>query len=62
MHVESWVTVMTLPAESRKGGLAASTIRTRFNYVHMALAAAGAGPTDRGEPRDRRLDPEAAAA
>jgi len=39
-HVEERVKAMTLPAETRKGGLAASTIRTRFNYVHMALAAA----------------------
>jgi integrase len=39
-HVEEWVKAMTLPAETRKGELAASTIRTRFNYVHMALAAA----------------------
>lgn len=39
-HVEEWVKGMTLPAESRTGGLAASTIRTRFNYVHLALAAA----------------------
>ncbi len=39
-HVEEWIKAMTLPAESRTRGLAASTIRTRFNYVHMSLAAA----------------------
>lgn len=39
-HVEQWVKVMTMPAESRRHGLAASTIRTRFSYVHMALRAA----------------------
>ncbi len=31
---------MTLPAASRARGLAASTISTRFNYVHMAFQAA----------------------
>ena len=39
-HIEQWVTTMTLHAETRGHGLAASTIRTRFNYVHMALRAA----------------------
>lgn len=39
-HTEEWVKAMTLSAVSRKQGLAASTIRTRFNYVHMALRAA----------------------
>jgi integrase len=39
-HIEEWVKAMTLPAATRKHGLAASTIRTRFNYVYMALRAA----------------------
>lgn len=39
-HVEAWVKAMTKPAESRREGLAPSTIRTRFNYVHSAFLAA----------------------
>lgn len=39
-HVQAWVKAMTQPAKSRKSGLEPSTIRTRFNYVHMALRAA----------------------
>lgn len=39
-HVEEWIKAMTLPSTYRTQGLAASTIRTRFNYVHMAFAAA----------------------
>lgn len=39
-HVEGWVKSMTQPAKSRKSGLAPSTIRTRFNYVNMALNGA----------------------
>lgn len=39
-HVEEWVKAMTQPGPTRDQGLAATTIRTRFNYVHMALAAA----------------------
>ncbi|MBA3780930.1 MAG: hypothetical protein H0X12_03645 [Nocardioides sp.] len=39
-HVEEWIKAMTLPSAFRAQGLAAPTIRTRFNYVHMALAAA----------------------
>ena len=31
---------MSQPAPGRKIGLAPSTIRTRYNYVHMALRAA----------------------
>ncbi|MBT1001176.1 site-specific integrase [Paenarthrobacter sp. DKR-5] len=31
---------MSKPADSRLGGLAPSTIKTRFNYVHMAFRAA----------------------
>ncbi len=31
---------MSQPAPGRKTGLAPSTIRTRYNYVHMALRAA----------------------
>ncbi|MEJ7649410.1 MAG: site-specific integrase [Nakamurella sp.] len=39
-HLQAWVKSMTLPAPSRSGSLAASTIRTRTNYVGMALRAA----------------------
>ena len=39
-HVEIWVRTMAQPATGRGAGLAASTIRTRYNYVHMALRAA----------------------
>ena len=39
-HVEQWVKAMSLPANSRKAGLAGSTIRTRYNYVHMVFGAA----------------------
>lgn len=43
-HLEQWVKTMTQPAATRQQGLAASTIKTRFNYVHMAF---------RGAVRDR---------
>jgi integrase len=39
-HVQQWVKAMSQPANGRKTGLAPSTIRTRYNYVHMALRAA----------------------
>ncbi|CCG05160.1 tyrosine-type recombinase/integrase [Blastococcus saxobsidens] len=39
-HVQQWVKAMSQPARGRKAGLAASTIRTRYNYVHMAMRAA----------------------
>jgi integrase len=39
-HVQQWVKVMSQPASSRTSGLAPSTIRTRYNYVHMAMRAA----------------------
>lgn len=39
-HVEAWVKFMTQPAESRKSGLAPSTIRTRFSHVSSAFLAA----------------------
>ncbi len=39
-HVQQWVKAMSLPARGRKTGLAPSTIRTRYNYVHMAMRAA----------------------
>lgn len=39
-HVEEWVKTMTQPAATRDQGLASSTIRTRYNYVHMGLAGA----------------------
>ncbi|RBY90011.1 site-specific integrase [Blastococcus sp. TF02A-26] len=39
-HVQQWVKAMSQPAGGRRTGLAPSTIRTRYNYVHMALRAA----------------------
>lgn len=39
-HVEEWVKGMTLPAATRKEGLAASTQKMRLNYVKMTFAAA----------------------
>lgn len=39
-HVQQWVKVMSQPVAGRKSGLASSTIRTRYNYVHIALRAA----------------------
>lgn len=38
--VQTWVKGMTRAASSRKAGLAASTIKTRYNYVHMCFLAA----------------------
>ena len=60
-HIEQWIKAMSQPAASRATGLEPSTIRTRFNYVHMALRAAVADrlmPMDPAErvtlPRPRR--------
>ena len=39
-HVQQWVKAMSQPTRARRTGLAPSTIRTRYNYVHMALRAA----------------------
>lgn len=39
-HFQGWVKAMSQPSQKRTGGLAASTIRTRWNYVHMALQGA----------------------
>lgn len=39
-HLQTWIKAMSEPAQTRPAGLAASTIRTRFNYVHMSLRAA----------------------
>lgn len=52
-HVKQWMKAMRLPAESRKAGLAASTRRTRYNYVRMCFGAAV-------RARVIRLDPTAA--
>jgi hypothetical protein len=40
LHVETWMKAMTKPGPKRKAGLAASTRRTRYNYVRMASLAA----------------------
>lgn len=39
-HFQQWVKSMSGPSERRSTGLAASTIRTRWNYVHMAMQGA----------------------
>ncbi len=39
-HVQQWVKAMSQPADGRRSGLAPSTIRTGYNYVHMAMRAA----------------------
>ena len=39
-HVRQWMKAQRLPGPKRKRGLAASTRRTRFNYVRMCFAAA----------------------
>lgn len=51
-HVEEWVKEMTLPAATRKEGLAVSTQKMRLNYVKMTFAAAVRG-------RRISLDPSA---
>lgn len=40
LHIQQWVKAMQQPATSRKNGLAATTIHTRFNFVRMAFLAA----------------------
>ena len=49
-HVQQWVRTMTQPAPGRRHGLAPTTIRTRFNYVHMALRAAVTDRIIRADP------------
>lgn len=39
-HFQQWVKSMSQPGAKRSGGLAASTVRTRWNYVHMAIQGA----------------------
>ena len=62
-HVQQWVKAMSQPATSRSKGLAATTIRTRYNFVHMAFRAAvqdrviSTDPSDRiALPRTRRAE------
>ncbi|MGX5655925.1 tyrosine-type recombinase/integrase [Geodermatophilus nigrescens] len=49
-HVQQWVRTMAQPAPGRRAGLAPTTIRTRFNYVHMALRAAVVDRVIRADP------------
>lgn len=64
-HVEQWVKSLSQAAEHRSQGLAPTTIKTRFNYVHMAFRAAvrdrilGLDPSD-GVTTPRVRKPEAA--
>lgn len=39
-HIEQWIKSLSQPAEHRSRGLAPTTTKTRFNYVHMAFRAA----------------------
>lgn len=51
-HVRQWMKTLRMPGPRRRGPLAASTRRTRFNYVRMCFAAAV-------RARIIRLDPTA---
>lgn len=50
LHVETWMKAMTKPGPKRKKGLAASTRRTRYNYVRMAFLAAVKARVIRQDP------------
>ncbi len=50
LHVVAWMKAMTKPGPKRKRGLAASTRRTRYNYVRMAFLAAVKGRVIRQDP------------
>lgn len=50
LHVEAWLKAMTKPGPKRKKGLAASTRRTRYNYVRMAFLAAVKARVIRQDP------------
>lgn len=50
LHVESWLKAMGKPGPKRKQGLAASTRRTRYNYVRMAFLAAVRARVIRQDP------------
>lgn len=50
LHVEAWLKSMTKPGPKRKSGLAASTRRTRYNYVRMAFLAAVKARVIRQDP------------
>ncbi|MFO6451814.1 MULTISPECIES: tyrosine-type recombinase/integrase [unclassified Aeromicrobium] len=50
LHVEAWLKSMTKPGAKRNTGLAASTRRTRYNYVRMAFLAAVKARVIRQDP------------
>ena len=50
LHVEAWMKAMTKPGPKRKKGLAASTRRTRYNFVRMAFLAAMKARVIRQDP------------
>ena len=50
LHIEAWMKAMTKPGPKRKKGLAASTRRTRYNYVRMAFLAAVKARVIRQDP------------
>lgn len=50
LHVEAWMKTMTKPGPKRRKGLAASTRRTRYNYVRMAFLAAVKARVIRQDP------------
>ncbi len=39
-HFQQWMKAMSQPAGKRSAGLAPGTVRTRWNYVHMAVVGA----------------------
>lgn len=51
-HVEQWVKRMSQPTKTRPGGLAPTTIRTRFNYVRMCFRAAVKDRVIQRDPSD----------
>ena len=62
-HLQAWVKTMTLPAETRKSGLAPATVKVRYNLVRSAFKAAVADrvisldPSDNIKlPRERRSE------
>jgi len=57
LHVEAWMKAMTRPGTTRKKGLAASTRRTRYNFVRMAFLAAVKARVIRQDPTDDHPTP-----
>ena len=60
LHVQAWLKVMTRPGPKRTKGLAASTRRTRYNYIRMAFLAAVKARVIRQDPTARITPPRVA--